>query len=480
MTVPFTGAVILVVGFGLFFLSPKLLYAAMIVFIPFSATAVVNLQSGGEGKGVAAWLFFGALWLLREALSGLPPWRKKGWFASRRSRWALFAFLGAVFASLFVPLVLNGTSWVPDPNPIGTHVIPLQLGAYNLTQTAYLAFGVLLAVFTAAENTHPLRLLRTLKLYVGSCIFVSAWGLFEFWCNLTGQAYPAYIFNTSTTVSALGFKQSIALGLGNLKRVSSVALEPSVLAQELLIAFVVLLVYKGLHRPLLSKRWDYAGLVLISATLVASTSTTAYAGILIALVFVTVALSRTGRTPKRYLLLAAGAVGAAILLIAVVPLVRDLVKFVILNKTQTFSGLHRSRSLAFAAHDFMRYPILGAGWHAVDCWDLVLLLMANTGIVGLLAFGSFILPVLVRLWKAAAKRKEACVVLFATVALTLSLCEAAGLIYSAGYVWLVLGLGAGAAFEIQPRPARLAGLPAGRVRCAPEHGGGLGGVENPA
>jgi hypothetical protein len=342
---------------------------------------------------------------------------------------------------------------VPESFLLSNETIPLQFSAYNLTQTAYLAFGVLLAIFAAAENCQSSRLFYTLKLYVAACTFAAVWGLFELWCDLAGHAYPAYIFNTNAGESALGYKEVLELAEGNLARISSVALEPSVLAQELLLAFVVLLVCLGLRRPLLGKKWDYAALALIAFTLLASTSSTAYTGILAALVVTAVALSRAGKPWKRYFILAGTAVGAGALVTVTVPLVGQVLNMMLLSKFEAGSGLERLYSTQLAAHDFMRYPLLGAGWHSVNCADLLFLVLANTGLVGLVALCSFLLPVFRGLWISAGKGKFAAVVLLPAFALMVILAEAGGLTYAAGYVWLIFGLGAAAVIAAQGEPA---------------------------
>jgi len=361
----------------------------------------------------------------------------------------LLAFLGAVIASLAVPLILNGTSWVPSPDPTTTATVPLQFSFYNVTQTAYLAFGIVLGILIAAENCHLSKLLYTMRLYVGSCVFAAGWGLFQFWCNLTGRTYPSYLFNNSKTASALGYKETLTLAMGSMTRVSSVALEPSVFAEEILLALVVLLVSMTLNRPVFSKKWDRTAVVLIVAALVVSTSTTAYAGMFFALIAAGVALRRARKPTKRYFILAGTAAGLGVLVIALAPLLGQLASTVILYKLHSGSGLVRLHSVTLAAQDFLSYPILGAGWHSVDCWDLVLLIMANTGIVGLLAFAYFLFPVFKGLWVSAGKGKGTAVVLLATVGLAVILAEAAGLTYSAGYDWLFFGLGAGAVVAVQ-------------------------------
>lgn len=449
MSVPATGLLIALMGLWFFLFSPRFLYAAMVISIPFSATAVANLRWGGEDKSLAAWLFLGTLWVCREAVSGLPLWHKRGWFSSRRTRLGLLAFLAAVVISLCVPLILNGTAWLPDPDQVSNQTIPLRFGVYNLTQTAYLAFGVVLAILTASENCRSARLFYTLRLYIGSCIFVAAWGLLQFWCNISGHTYPAYLFNTSTDVAALGYQQTLALGLEGLNRVSSVALEPSILAEELLVALVVLLVSMRIDRPILSKKWDYLAVAVIGATLVASTSTTAYAGMLVALLIAALALARAQRPARLYVILAGVLAGLAVLVASTIPLVGQLASMVLSNKFQTYSGFGRLTSISLAARDFLRYPICGAGWHAVDCWDLVFLILSNTGLLGLIAFGSFLVPVLRGLWAGAKRGARTAVVLLPMVTLMVILAEGAGLSYAAGYVWLVFGLGAGALVAAQ-------------------------------
>lgn len=452
MTIPVTAALIVAMGLYFFFFAPALLYAAMIISIPFSATAVVNVGSGDSEKGVAAWLFLAVLWVFRQTTSGLPPWHKPGWVLSRHARYGLLAFLGAVVASLSVPLILSGTAWVPQYFINGNESVPLQFGMYNVTQTAYLAFGVLLAIFVAAENCDAARLFYTFKLYVGSCAFAAAWGLFELWCDLSGHEYPAYIFNTNAGESALGYKELLTLSEGTLTRISSVALEPSVLAQELLLAFVVLLVCIALRKPLLGRKRDYAVLVLIMATLLASTSSTAYAGMLAAMVAAAIALTRAGKSWKPYAIVAGFAIAAGALITAVVPVAGQIVDMMLLNKFEAGSGLERLYSNQLAIQDFLKYPIMGAGWHNVNCTDLVFLILANTGLIGFLAFLAFLLPVLVGLWTAARKRKLVGVVLLSAVSLMVVLAEAAGLTYAAGYVWLIFGLGGAAVVAARGEP----------------------------
>jgi hypothetical protein len=449
MSIPITGAIILVAATCFLLFSPRLLYAAMILSIPFSATAVVNFPWAegqyGTDKSVMAWQLFAILWICHDALSGLPQWHRHGWFLTRRPRFWLLVFLVVVIASLFVPIILNGTSrvetFITSPTYRAPGIIPLRFGSYNLSQFAYLAFGVLIAVIVAAKNCHPQRLFYTLRLYVGSCVFAAGWGLFQWWCHFTGYIYPALIFNTGTNLSTAGYAETINVGSLIFGRISSVATEPSVLAEELLLACVVLIICLGLRHPLLPRGWNWLATSLITIILFMSTSTTAYVGIFGMLIFAGVALARAGSPRwKYYPAIALAALTAAAVLIKKVQIVGILAQSDILSKSQTFSGMAREGSVKLAAQAFLRYPILGTGWHNVNSADLLFLILANTGIIGALAFGAFLIPAFRTLWRLTASGNLLAAVLFASLALWVLLVEGAGLSVPIGYNWLVLGL----------------------------------------
>jgi hypothetical protein len=164
-------------------------------------------------------------------------------------------------------------------------------------------------------------------------------------------------------------------------------------------------------------------------------------GILAALVVAAMALSRAGKPWKPYFAMAGIAPGVGILVAAAVPLIGQIASMMLLNKFAEGSGLERLYSTGLAAHDFMKYPILGAGWHNVHCADLLFLILANTGLIGLITFGYFLLPVLRDLWVSARQGKPSAAILLSAVVLMVVLAEASGLTYSAGYIWLAFGLG---------------------------------------
>src|ERR1017187_7069674 len=101
--------------------------------------------------------------------------------------------------------------------------------------------------------------------------------MLQWFCYWAGFNYPDFIFNTSLTASALGYKEALEdLGI---TRVSSVATEPSIFAQFSLIALVFAIFAVASGRAVISKFWDRAVLFVTLVVLLMTTSTTAYVGL---------------------------------------------------------------------------------------------------------------------------------------------------------------------------------------------------------
>jgi len=446
MSFPITGVLLLVLSVYFFFFAPRLLYLAAVFLLPFSAMAVVNVGWGGGEKGIAAWIFVAVLWMVRTAVSPKPFWRCAGWHLTRRARTLLLLLLVCGFISLLVPLILNGTAWVPYFRIYSNRTIPLRLDSQRITQTGYFAFGIIFTIFVAVENCNPKRLLQSVRAYIASAIFVSLWGFVQLGCVLTGHAYPAFLFNNSMGTSAQLFTEQ--LSALNLHRISSVATEPSKLAFSMLLAFILLVVAIGLRKPILSRKWDMAALLLVTSALLISTSTTAYLGLAIASCLAVAVLARAGAIRWRYVVMAGGMAAAGVAIVLSVPLVRSLVELVILNKAQGYSAQERVHSVALGARAFSQYPIFGISWNAANSSDLVFQFLSSLGIVGFTILSVFLIGEIRRLWNGPKQGSRWSISLLAAVCLMLALSQATGFPFAMGFVWFTLGLGLAAPFIV--------------------------------
>jgi hypothetical protein len=385
-------------GIALCLFAPDRLYALLVFFLPFSATAVVNIGSGDSASGVQAPIFLGALWMAREFPRFLAAKDSPVRLNLRVSTKQLLWFVLVALLSLIMPIWINGSVYIDNTelsNGISTE--PLVFTMRNVTQIIYLAFGVLLAILVSFKNSGVGELIRSIRIFLISAIFVSIWGFLQFFCSLADLTYPAYIFNTSATGSASGYTETLEdIGIA---RVSSVAVEPSIFAACMLVALVFALFAVVRKEPVISKRWDRFALGIILGALIISTSTIAYLGLAVGFVICLSSLSYLKILRRDHvivLLLLAGLFGLAI---ALFPPAQNILSSMILGKGESYSGIGRAYSVALAAQYFFQYPILGLGWGSVTSHDLVFKLLSNTGLLGFWTFSVFLVSLLRKLWR---------------------------------------------------------------------------------
>jgi O-antigen ligase len=371
----------------------------MVFFLPFSATAVVNIGSGDSASGVQATIFFGALWMTREFPKFLgaknSPIKQNLRAPANQLRW----FLLVAVLSLVMPIWINGRLYIDDPEFSNgfSNSAPLLFSLRNITQLVYLVYGVLLAVLVAFRNSEARELIRSIRIFLISSVFVSIWGFLQFFCSLLNIPYPAYVFNTSATGSAQGYLDQLEdLGIS---RISSVATEPSTLAACLLIAFVFVLFAVTKNLPLISKGWDRFALAIIFGALMISTSTAAYLGLAVVVVIYMVFLKQMRIRRSKYVIALLALAALVGLTVAFFSPAQDIFTSLVVGKADTYSGVARAYSVALAAQYFLQYPILGLGWGSVTSHDLVFKLLSNTGLLGFSVFSFFLFSLLRRLWR---------------------------------------------------------------------------------
>lgn len=428
-----------------YWFAPRILYPLAIFFLPFSATAIVNVGSADSASGVLASMLFGSLWIAKELpqLGQFPATESRRLL--RRPVFQLGLFVFVVLLSLLVPFWVDGHFVIENPELGDTGSAPLQFTTRHITQTLYLVYGIVFTIFVAFRNSDSRQLLRSIRIFMVSAVFVSLWGFLQFACGMLNLEYPAFIFNTSKTESALGYTQEIReIGL---TRISSVATEPSMFAQCMLIAVVIALFMIVNPQPLFSKKFDRLALAIILGALLISTSTTAYLGLAGVLVLYALALAYLRVLRAKFIIPVLAFLGILGLIFAMIFPVANVFQSVIVEKGESYSVLARVNSVLLARDYFLQFPILGLGWGSVTSHDLVFKLLSNTGVAGLCAFSLFVMTSFVRLWRSARSNKVAdsnkelwsvCILISLT---TLILTSIAGdFAFTYGHVWFVFGL----------------------------------------
>jgi hypothetical protein len=429
----------------LVFFAQRYLYPLTIFLVPFSATAVANIGASDSASGVPAGLVVGALWMAVEFRNYRGALASPHSQQLRAPRYQLIAFLMIVLLSLIMPIWSNGSIQIESSILTEPGSTPLRLTFKHITQSIYVLYGVLLAIALGFKNSDLKVFMRSSRIFLLSAVFVSLWGLFQLSCSWFGVTYPAYIFNTSATPSALGYSELVdTLGI---QRISSVATEPSIFATCMLVALVFGLFASVSRKPIISKVWDRAAVCIITVALLLSTSTTAYIGLVMVLFVYIAALTYVGILGKRHVVKLC--LFAALLWLAYVvyPPVQDVVNVVIVNKGTGYSALEGLNGYILARDYFLAHPLLGLGWGSVTSRDLVLKLLSNTGVLGFAAFFVFLLNALVRLWRVArvdtidnAPMRWCAMCLLSAYVVMIFLNLTTGFEFAYGQLWFVLGL----------------------------------------
>jgi hypothetical protein len=382
------GYILLPVGLAGLLFSSKWLYRFFVFWTLFSASSVANFGEGDSGSALQVWMFFGFLWLSRLILERLST---LSFSLDRRilrpCLW-LIAFLAVAALSLVMPAFIDGRLAITSPILGDGSETPLYLTTHNFTQLLYLIFGGTIAICVAHANIDKDQRHNTERIILFSAIFISAWGILQFVCNVTGIPYPDFIFNNSGSASGKGFLQTLEAGVG---RISSTAVEPSVFAQSL-ISLLPLTLPAFLKRgSVISIPIDRLCAALFVVLLVLSTSSTAYLGIFILGVLLLAVLLRSHliSVAKASLLalLAAGGLAAIVTLAFVsVPIVSQVANSALLNKSSSGSGLERLMTITLAWGYFQQFPVLGIGWGSATSHDLFVKLLSNVGVAGTLIF----------------------------------------------------------------------------------------------
>lgn len=397
MTISVVGALLIPAGLLIaVFGSSRILLYLLIFFAPFTATAVVNVQSPSFGLQPA--YFFGLLFVGRfGAETLLRGGRVTLGRTERRALLILWLFLLAVVVSILAIPVYDHVMVV---RPSG-QLEALRFTSENVSQLLYVAVAVALVTAIAFSRPRPVDVRRGLLVLLAGGVFVSLWGWLQIYLYRLGLPYPDFLFNNSLSYSQ---RYEQVLGVLGLKRMNSVAAEPSMLARFLLIPTFISY-YCVVHRGfLLSQRMAVALAILFSLTLLATTSTTAFLGLLAGFgVFYLIALRSNRKSPigisrrrrrRTILLLAVVTASLPVLAYAAARIylglsageVADLLNVVLLQKLESQSGQSRWVGALNGLSLFASHPILGVGWGSNRTFDLTTNLLSTTGLVGTLLF----------------------------------------------------------------------------------------------
>ena len=278
MEITLLGAVTIILSIYAFFKNKKLLLYMMVFLSTFTAANVLHITV--TTTPVQTFEFTGAVWLLREFIDFIkskPKLSKEiiiNKFKENKLATAFLIFIVAIIlGELF--LAVSGIS-VPYTNADGEATL-LKFGKSNITMAVIVIFVFVNMIVLSFTIKTKEEIKTLLKVFSFSTMFAVIWGLFQFVTYYLGVPYPAFLFNNNEY--EMQWYNQID---NNVKRITSIALEPSTFAINL-VCFIpfILGTFLKLKEKIKEKKYIITFLVLVITTICAilTTSTTTYVGI---------------------------------------------------------------------------------------------------------------------------------------------------------------------------------------------------------
>jgi len=399
MTITPIGYVIILIGlFAVFLPSRKVILYLTIFFVPFTATAVINLQS--PSFGLQPGYFLGMLLMARHFFEWLFARVKPRLTHLQRTTLLPFVIFILVAGISILLIPFRGHTYVRRPS--GDYQL-LRMSMENFTQLVYLIYVVLLTICISAGRLKPEEIRRALRVLIASSFFVAAWGWAQLYMYNAGIPYPEYLFNNSASFLQK-YEQKIRL-LG-FKRMNSVAPEPSMFARFLLMPTFLCFYYvynKG--GSVLKPRAALWLAIFFALTLVFTSTSTALVGLCGSLfLFLLYILSKRGRVSTKIytmrdsmrtvFVVLFGFVGLPVFLLTAaiygIGLTADqifqFIEILLLDKADSQSGSTRLDGALQGLSLFFANPFFGVGWGSNRTFDLLTNILSTTGIVGVIMF----------------------------------------------------------------------------------------------
>lgn len=430
------------VGYILFFLgvfsllfNSNLLYIITIFFLPFSATAVINIGEKNDGHGIQPYIFFGSLWMCSFVLKTILRTKKSN---LHKVEWVaimcLAGFALTAMMSLCMPKMINGAEIGNMTGGLNDYYY-INFSSTNTTQYLYLLHGILFAICIFFHNRNIRNYKKTIKIYYWSTLFVLLWGVQEFFFETIMETPPLQTFNNSYHSAASGFLATVDT---ELQRIASVTLEASIFSQ-VVILICPFIVWGIIEKDyLVNKQFDVFYLVVLIFVMMMSVSATGILCLIVLSVLCSYQYLQSLHTTLKPLL----AVALAFFMISLFSISyfsnKNIIDMMLFEKIGSYSWQMRFGSVQQAWVNFEHYPILGVGWGSVTSTDLAVKLLSNTGLVGFLFFAFFLIRIFLNLRKSGNKRISRPII--TVFYLLLFMNELSGFSFYLGHSWLFLGL----------------------------------------
>ncbi|MCR6513736.1 MAG: O-antigen ligase family protein [Clostridium chrysemydis] len=434
--------------------SEKFLLYITVFFSTFTAASALNIEK--TVTGIAPFYICGGLWIIKTIISNKNLFTlnnlKFELKTNKLIRALLIFIIVIVVGELlrffnFMPITYNDLNANTSNN--------ISFTGSNITQPIYLFFMLVIAMLISITVKEKRVFKNIIISFAMSSIFAIVWGILQFCMYYLNIEYPAYLFNNNIALGQLYFQMVYGI-----KRVNSIALEPSTFALNLL-QFLPLILVLWLANKKISKSEKKSNIVLILiifitlAVAVLTTSSTAYLGIGILIIATTIYVyvfsikgeelyQNRNRILIFYIIGLISLIAIYILAVKVFNIywgtLVDAFRDMTVNKKNLESGQLRGNAVEMSLSILKQSPLFGAGFGSFRSLDTITNLLANTGILGIL---SYIYIIFITIKQALVKRKNnetmsvilILMVLMPTIGLCISIPD-----LNFGYYWIIISV----------------------------------------
>ena len=274
------------------------------------------------------------------------------------------------------------------------NVIEFSMG--NITQFVriilFLVFSMLLIIkLRSKEQIH-----NVVKIFCLSTIFAIVWGILQFVLYYLNIPYPYELFNNNEY-----YKHGYMQVIGGIKRISSIATEPSMFALNLIAFFPLIFVFYIFERKQIESKkhiWYVLLIILTVISIILSTSSTAYISLfVITTLFISYELIKNRKLIKKInfkkiikklsvpILIMIVIIAIGTLLLYKFELI-EVLKDLTVNKLSTFSGKERLAGEILGLKLLEFSPIIGLGIGSYRTYSMFTNILLNMGILGVCAY----------------------------------------------------------------------------------------------
>ena len=278
MEIALLGWITIILSIYAFFKDKKLLLYIMVFLSTFTAANLIHITV--TTTPVLTFEFTGAMWLLRELIDFVkskPKISKEIIINKFKENKLATAFLLFIITIFFGELYLLISGIRVEYTNVLNEPTVLTFSKANITMGVRTIFIFIIMIVLSFRIKTKKEVEELVKIFCISSIFAVIWGLLQFVTFYLGIPYPAFLFNNNMYAT-----QCYDQIENNIKRITSIALEPSTFAINLM-AFMPFVIGAYLKMDSNFKNRKYKWLFIITifttACAILTTSSTTYVGL---------------------------------------------------------------------------------------------------------------------------------------------------------------------------------------------------------